>query len=66
MGDLTWCKGSTQSAYGQVSAHWWIADGTFHLDVTIPEGGFADVYLPHSDYAQSVGEGRHLFEEPAY
>lgn len=66
VGDLTWCKGSTQSAHGQVSAHWWIADGTFHLDVTIPEGGFADVYLPHSDYAQSVGEGRHLFEEPAY
>ena len=66
VGDVTWCKGSTESAFGTVSVHWWIADGTFHLDVTVPEGGFADVYLPHSEYAQSVGEGLHQFEEPAY
>ena len=64
VGDLTWCKGSTESAHGTVSVSWKIADGQFLLDIDIPEGGFADVYMPFSNYAESVGGGHHHLEEP--
>ena len=64
VGDLTWCKGSTESAHGTVSVSWKIADGQFLLDIDIPEGGFADVYMPFSNHAESVGGGHHHLEEP--
>ena len=64
VGDLTWCKGSTMSAYGEVKVSWQISNGTFVLDIDIPLGGFADVYLPYSGQAESVGDGHHHFEDP--
>ena len=63
MGDLTWCKGSTMSAYGEVKVSWQITNGTFALDIDIPLGGFADVYLPYSGQTESVGDGHHHFED---
>ena len=64
VGDITWCKGSTESAYGEVNVAWKIEQGRFLLDIDIPKDGFADVYMPFSDHAESVGEGHHHFEEP--
>ena len=64
VGDLTWCKGSTMSAYGEVKVSWQITNGTFTLDIDIPIGGFADVYLPYSGQAESIGDGHHHFEDP--
>ena len=63
VGDVTWCKGSTMSAFGPVKAEWHVDGSKFTLDIEIPEGGFADVYLPYSEHAQSVGPGRYHFEE---
>jgi hypothetical protein len=63
VGDIIWCKGSTESAFGTVSVSWKLENATFYLDVDIPKGGFADIYLPYSGYAESVGEGLHHFEE---
>ena len=63
VGDLTWCKGSTMSAYGEVKVSWQITNGTFALDIDIPFGGFADVYLPYSGQAESIGDGHHHFED---
>ena len=63
VGDLTWCKGSTMSAYGKVKVSWKIENGVFKLDIDIPHEGFADVYLPWSGKAESVGEGKHHFED---
>ena len=63
VGDLTWCKGLTMSAYGEVKVAWQIKGDTFTLDVDVPIGGFADVYLPYSGQAESVGEGHHHFED---
>ena len=65
VGDVTWCKGSAESAHGTVTASWKIERGTFYLEVNVPEGGMADVYLPHSEYAQTVEGGLHRFEEPS-
>ncbi len=63
VGDLTWCKGYTDSAFGRVSVSWKIKDNKFILDIEIPQGGFADVYMPYSDRAESVKGGKHHFEE---
>lgn len=65
--DITWCRGSTMSAFGPVKVEWWVTpfdtDGrrTFTIDIDIPEGGYADVYLPYSGNAETVGEGHHQF-----
>ena len=64
VGDLTWCKGSTMSAFGTVSVSWKIKNDKFLMDIEIPTGGFADVYMPFSDHAETVHEGHHHFEEP--
>ena len=63
VGDITWCKGSTQSAYGEVKASWKHEGNSFSIDIDIPAGGFADVYLPLSGRAMSVGEGHHHFDD---
>ena len=63
VGDLTWCKGSTMSAQGKVSVSWKIKKDNFIMDIDIPEGGFADVYMPYSDRAESIQGGHHHFEE---
>ena len=63
VGDLTWCKGSTMSAYGEVKVAWKQEKDLFTLDIDVPIGGFADVYLPYSGQAESVGEGHHHFED---
>ena len=65
--DITWCRGSTMSAFGPVKVEWWVTpfdtDGrrTFTIDIDIPEGGYADVYLPYSGNGETVGEGHHHF-----
>ena len=64
VGDLTWCRGSAQSAFGEVKVSWRIDGKTFHLDVDLPPQGFADVYLPFTGRAESITGGHHHFEEP--
>ena len=63
VGDIVWCKGSTMSANGIVKVEWHINKGVFTMDIDIPEGGFADVYMPFSNHAESVTEGHHRLTE---
>ena len=63
VGDIVWCKGSTMSANGIVKVEWRIHEGVFTMDIDIPEGGFADVYMPFSNHAESVTEGHHKLTE---
>ncbi len=63
VGDIVWCKGSTMSAQGPVKVEWHIDKDVFTLDIDIPEGGFADVYMPFSGHAESVTEGHHKLTE---
>lgn len=63
VGDISWCKGSAETAHGMVKLSWKIEGGRFAMEVDIPQGGFADVYMPYSRNAESVGEGHHHFEE---
>lgn len=63
VGDLTWCKGFTMGAHGIVRVEWTIKKDIFTLDIDIPEGGFADVYMPFSDHAETITEGHHTLTE---
>lgn len=63
VGDIIWCKGSTMSANGPVKVEWHINKGVFTMDIDIPEGGFADVYMPFSNHAESFTEGHHKLTE---
>jgi hypothetical protein len=62
VGDLTWCKGSTMSAFGEVKVSWKRENGLFTLDIDVPPGGFADVYLPYSNRTESIGDGHHQYK----
>lgn len=68
VGDLTWCRGSLESAQGEVKVYWHV-DGvkgnaqSFTLDVVIPNGGSADVILPYSGRHLHIGEGHHTLTD---
>ncbi|GAA2099369.1 glycoside hydrolase family 78 protein [Microlunatus panaciterrae] len=58
-GGLTWAKASHRSPYGLVSVSWRRSDGRFNLDVTVPPGSTAEVFLPGSETPEQVGHGSH-------
>lgn len=57
LGDLTWARAHYDSIHGRIRSEWKVADGRFHLDVTIPANTTATVYIPASG-AEAVQEGR--------
>jgi len=59
-GDLTSARASLETMYGTTASAWEIADGQFHLDVTIPPNAHATVRLPHATVAQVTESGRAL------
>jgi alpha-L-rhamnosidase len=56
VGELTWARGSYNSQRGMIISHWQIAEGQFHLQLTIPANVIAMLYLPTND-EDSVHEG---------
>jgi alpha-L-rhamnosidase len=59
VGDLTFARARYRSPYGPIASDWRIDNGTFRLDVTVPAGTTATVYLPTSARG-SVTEGGRL------
>jgi hypothetical protein len=69
VGDMTWCRGSLESAQGEVAVEWHV-DYTkgnnaksITLDVTIPNGGSALVVMPYSGQEHTVGAGHHTLTD---
>ncbi|PWG80819.1 family 78 glycoside hydrolase catalytic domain [Pararcticibacter amylolyticus] len=58
-GGLTWCKASYDSVQGKISVSWKIKGDQFLLDVEIPEGCTAEVFLPGSKQPLYVKPGKH-------
>ncbi|KAB2644347.1 MAG: Bacterial alpha-L-rhamnosidase, partial [Verrucomicrobia bacterium] len=44
--ELTWAKGHYDSVHGRIGVSWKRESGLFTLDILIPEGTHASVYLP--------------------
>jgi hypothetical protein len=59
VGDLTFARTSYQSIHGRIVSDWKIENGVLHMDVTVPAGTTATVYVPTSDPG-SVTEGGRL------
>ncbi|MDY0169345.1 MAG: family 78 glycoside hydrolase catalytic domain [Thermoguttaceae bacterium] len=49
VGDLTFAGASYRSIRGVVAGRWRVEDGHFHLDVEVPAGSTATVYVPARD-----------------
>jgi hypothetical protein len=61
-GNLSWAKGRLDSPYGLIESSWYIENGrNFRLDVTIPPGTTAEVFLPDKR-CLSVDPGKRRFE----
>ncbi len=54
VGDLTYARAKYQSIRGEISSEWRIADGVLQLDVTVPPGTTATVYMPGSGSVQAI------------
>ncbi|MFF1613398.1 family 78 glycoside hydrolase catalytic domain [Amycolatopsis sp. NPDC058278] len=61
VGDLTHASGSYRTPLGTVRSSWTKSGHEFRLEVTVPPGATATVYLPGSLAAHSVGAGKHSF-----
>lgn len=75
-GDLTWAKGQVPTPHGNVEVAWRLQNGTFSLDVLVPDGSEAEVTLPADRFENPqatvngqtaatsvhVGSGRHHLE----
>jgi alpha-L-rhamnosidase len=56
VGDLTWARAKTESMYGTVSSSWRKEKERFTLEVKIPVGATATVYVPLAGRAEDVTE----------
>jgi len=56
VGDLTFVRASYRSIRGPVASRWRIENGRFHLEIEVPAGSTATVYVPTRDRS-AVREG---------
>jgi alpha-L-rhamnosidase len=61
VGDLTFAKARYHSIHGDIVSDWRIENGTFRLNVTVPPGTTATVFLPGKPGVEVVA-GTHSFE----
>jgi hypothetical protein len=64
VGDLTFARTSYQSIHGQIVSDWKIENGTLHMDVTVPAGTRATVYIPTSEPGSVTEGGRPAARSP--
>ena len=58
VGDLTFARTRYKSPYGPIVSNWRIENGMLHLDVTVPPGTTATVYVPAATPAAVTEGGR--------
>jgi alpha-L-rhamnosidase len=59
-GSLTWASAHYRSAYGEISTRWSLSHGVFTLEVTVPVGTTAEVWVPTGRTGHVAGDGAHL------
>ncbi len=58
VGDITRVEARYRSIRGEIVSNWWIEDGRFRLDVTIPANARAIVHVPTSSLSTVTESGR--------
>ncbi|MDN5918319.1 MAG: family 78 glycoside hydrolase catalytic domain, partial [Pseudonocardia sp.] len=61
-GGLTHAGARHETPYGTAAVNWVRADGRLRLDVTVPPGASALVYVPSNGEPERVGPGEHHWE----
>ena len=62
VGDLTWVSYSTKTLYGDAAVEWHKGDdGNFRMNVQVPVGCTATVYLPDGSEPVEIESGRYEF-----
>jgi alpha-L-rhamnosidase len=64
-GDLSFVKYENQTAYGKAGIHWKKENGQFIMDVTVPVGSSASVYLPGAENT-TLTEGGKPFSDQSF
>ncbi|MGM9470409.1 glycoside hydrolase family 78 protein [Pseudarthrobacter sp. YS3] len=60
-GGLDWAEARHETPYGAASVRWELNGQDFTLDVAVPAGCTASIFLPDGSGAVSVGSGTHSF-----
>ena len=63
VGDLTWASYETETPFGKASVKWRLSGKVFRLNVLVPAGAHASVYLPGAETPVEAGPGKHLFKK---
>ena len=58
VGGMTFARTSYKSIHGTIVSNWRIANGTMHMDATVPPGTSATLYLPTIAPAAVTESGR--------
>jgi len=61
-GGLTWAKASFDSVNGRIVSGWKLTGKQLLLDVEIPAGTTAEVFVPGDPQVKKVGAGKHQFK----
>jgi alpha-L-rhamnosidase len=61
-GQLAHARAAVDSPYGRIESSWRIDDGRVRLEVEVPYGVQAQVWVPGADAPVTVGLGTHSFE----
>jgi hypothetical protein len=63
VGDIRWCEARYESAAGPIALRWERDRARFKIDMTLPDGTNARVYLPGGTTAgREIGPGRHRLD----
>jgi len=60
VGDLTFARAKYHSIHGDIVSHWRIDNRTFRLQITVPPGTTATVFIPGKSGIE-VAAGTHSF-----
>ncbi len=63
VGDITFVNYFNQTLYGRAGIHWEKDNGTFSMDVTVPVGSRATVYVPVDDPDQVTENGKAIADD---
>jgi alpha-L-rhamnosidase len=63
VGDIRFAEYSNQTVYGKAGIHWEKDDGKFSVDVTVPVGSTATVYVPADDANHVTESGRKIADD---
>jgi alpha-L-rhamnosidase len=58
---ITWVKATKDTPYGEMAVKWEKVDGKFVINVKIPVGSTATVYMPNGEQKELVS-GNHTLE----